>query len=118
MSLIIHGDSRVPFPSRLSRAVLSVAAGAVATVGRVISAEIDRRRTASLLGLDDHLLRDIGVTRGDVYASLLTSAGEKASHRLSRERDERRHASRTQVEEARLASGSSVRTCGTSRRTG
>ena len=62
------------------------------TVKLYVEAEIDRRQTARLLGFDDTVLKDIGITRGDVHGALLTSAGEKASHHLARERDARRRA--------------------------
>jgi uncharacterized protein YjiS (DUF1127 family) len=85
--------------------LLSAATGAVVRAGawlaRVVEAELDRRRTASLLGFADFELRDIGVSRADVYAALLAPAGEKPSEQLSRDRDERRRSEWAQAREAR-----------------
>ncbi len=55
------------------------------------------------MGAEEHMLRDLGITRSDVAAALLTEAGEKPSDRLSRIRDTNRIAERAQVREARQA---------------
>ncbi len=84
----------------LVRALRAVGRSAAA-VARFAAAELDRRRTARLLGFEDHELRDIGLTRGDVYAALLTGAGEKASQSLVDRRDERRLAELARLREER-----------------
>ncbi len=56
-----------------------------------------------LMAAEDHMLRDIGVSRSDVASALLTGAGEKASDRLSEIRTTRRIAERAQAREARRA---------------
>lgn len=106
MTLIVdHSHRRSASHGALRRAgelvyaALSVLAGAVAR-------EVDRRRTMRLLECEDRMLADIGITRGDVYASLLTSAGEKASEHLSQTRWSRREAERAQARESRSAARS------------
>lgn len=84
--------------------VVSAGIGRVITrIGRFIAAEIDRRRTMQLLGSDDRMLADIGITRADVYAAILTEGGNRASERLAGLRRDRREAARAQAEEARSA---------------
>ncbi len=52
----------------------------------------NRRAVANLLGFDDHLLADIGVTRADVASSIASSDwGDPSSH-LTSLREERRSA--------------------------
>jgi len=108
MTLILD---RTPTP----RGGLAVAAGRVggavvafaSAFARVVAAEIDRRRTMRLLECDDHVLRDIGLSRSDVVSALLTPAGEKASDRLAEARDTRRGFERAQAREVRRATRSS-----------
>jgi uncharacterized protein YjiS (DUF1127 family) len=50
----------------LNRAVSAEATGAFPLIGRIIANWFTRRAVARLDALDDYLLRDIGVTRGDV----------------------------------------------------
>jgi uncharacterized protein YjiS (DUF1127 family) len=102
MTLIVHHTR--PADGFLGRAAALVSSAAAA-VAAAISREIDRRRTMQLLGCEDRMLADIGITRSDVYASLLTSAGEKASDRLARARRSRRDAERAQARETRGAHG-------------
>ncbi len=96
--------TRAPGASVLTRVAVTVGVavlGSLRAVARYAAAEIDRRRTSELLGFDDSQLRDIGLSRGDVYGALLTSAGEKPSHRLAVERDARRTAERDRLQELR-----------------
>ena len=89
-----------PGSSVPTRAVLVLSA-AVRRLAEAVAAEADRRRTARLLALDDALLRDIGVTRGDVEGALLTDFGSTASDRLAGRREERRRADLARIREAR-----------------
>jgi uncharacterized protein YjiS (DUF1127 family) len=103
MTLIVdHSHSRSASHGLLRRAA-DLGFSAFSTIARVVAREIDRRRTMQLLECEDRMLADIGISRGDVYASLLTSAGEKASEHLSRTRWSRREAERAQAREARFA---------------
>lgn len=105
MTLILdHGRSHSP--SALTRFAFTAGNALLAAgraVARFIEREIDRRQTMALLGSDDHMLRDIGITRSDVYAALLTSSGERPSDHLSDVRAGRRQAERDQTAEARAA---------------
>lgn len=68
---------------------------ALARLGAMVQAELDRRRTAALLELDDHQLADMGITRSDVASAIAAPlAAGKPSERLCRERADRRYASR------------------------
>lgn len=100
--ITFHGRSRssagLPgFATAIGGSVLT----AFRWLGRLAAAEIDRRRTMQLLGADAHMLSDIGITRGDVYAAVMTGAGEMASERLARLRSERRAAQKAQASEIR-----------------
>jgi uncharacterized protein YjiS (DUF1127 family) len=82
--LLPASPARVPL---YKRAAIGLAA--------VWKAWVNRRRLMPLLELDDHMLRDIGVTRHDVAAALSLPAAEDPSPRLvalSRERQAARRA--------------------------
>ncbi|WP_181705975.1 DUF1127 domain-containing protein [Chthonobacter rhizosphaerae] len=68
---------------------------------RIVSAEIDRRRTFALLEMDDRMLTDLGISRGDVHQALSSEAGEKPSQRLADLRAAQISARRAQIEEMR-----------------
>lgn len=87
MTAIEHSRPR---QDGLSRHLLRAASAVASHVVRLVAAEIDRRRTATLLGFEDHALRDIGITRADVYGALLTQSGDKPSEALAMRRDEAR----------------------------
>lgn len=100
MSLTAPSFLRRPLIAPAASAAVSATTRMITAAIRMVAAEIDRRRTAELLNLDDHLLADIGITRGEVSAALLATAGEKPSDRLARGRDERRRTARLPSEEA------------------
>ena len=59
----------------------------------------NRRRVIRLLEWDDHMLRDIGLTPGDVHSALASPLGHDPSSRLSALALERRGAIRAQAHE-------------------
>ena len=59
----------------------------------------NRRSVAKLLEWDERMLRDIGLTRGDVCAVMALPAGQDASYRLSELSIERRAAIRAEGRE-------------------
>lgn len=85
-------------------AVHGVVAKAAAAVVRAWTIYRNRRAVGQLLAFDDHMLRDIGLTRGDVAASLAMPHGEDPSTRLRILAVERRAARRAQQIEALRAS--------------
>jgi uncharacterized protein YjiS (DUF1127 family) len=87
----------------VAAAILSGMSRTLHALTRYAEAELDRRRTAALLGYADFELRDIGISRADVYAALLAPAGEKPSDTLARGRDEHRCAELAQLREFRRA---------------
>lgn len=95
--------SRGPGPSARLGRPLDLLVHAVARLWAAAAAAVDRRRTGRLLGLDDRMLTDIGVTRADVYAAVLTTARSKASEHLANLRAEHRAGERAQVRESRSA---------------
>lgn len=82
--------------ARLTGAIVGATKAAV----RAWVAHRNRRSVAQLLGYDDHMLRDIGVTRADVTASLSGGPLDDASTRLGRLARERRDGSAAQRREA------------------
>ena len=67
----------------------------------------NRRQVARLLGWDEHMLRDIGLTQGDVYCAMATRVDEDASVQLSMLSLERRFA-RNAASRDRLAHGAEL----------
>jgi len=91
-------------PKTFALASLVAVGGAIVNVAVVVAgawmAYRNRRAVHRLLHVDDHMLADIGITRGDVLASLSGSAFEDASTRLgalARERREGRAAQRREI---------------------
>ena len=93
-----------PAQSRAGERFFALANGAAARLAAVWRAAQNRRAVAKLLQWDDHMLRDIGLTQGDVYSVMATPAGEDPSRRLSALSAERRAAIRAEALE-RLARG-------------
>ncbi len=100
-------ETRRPTRNRIAAVVVHLAATAVARV-RVWH---NRRQVARLLGWDAHMLRDIGLTPGDVTSALAVRADEDASVQLSMLSLERRYAAKAQARE-RLAHGAELRAGG------
>ncbi len=91
--------------------ILAALTGACVATARVVarawSVWKHRRDVARLLNFDDHMLADIGVTRGDVVASLSWGPLDDASNRLDEKARERREGRAAQRREAiREARGS------------
>ncbi len=82
--------------ARLTGAIV----GATKAVVRAWVAHRNRRAVAQLLGYDEYMLRDIGVTRSDVEASLSGGPLDDASTRLGRLARERREGGAAQRREA------------------
>ena len=59
----------------------------------------NRRSVSQLAGWDDHMLRDIGLTRGDVHSALPRRFADDPSYRLSAFSAERKSAARAQSRE-------------------
>lgn len=96
-------------PSRPSYPVRLAAAAGVPLLGlarRIVAGFVawqDRRAIASLHGLDDAMLSDIGISRADVYGALEAPFGEQPSRHLVARVEERRSAERGLAREARRA---------------
>ncbi len=85
-------DTRFARPSRFS-ASAAVAAAATTLLAALAGAwrrHRNRKAVTRLLELDEHMLADLGVTRGDVAASLHGSDYMDPSLQLARLRNERR----------------------------
>ncbi len=67
----------------------------------------NRRQVAHLLSWDAHMLRDIGLTQGDVYSAMATRVDEDASTQLAMLSLERRFARNAQMRE-RLSHGAEL----------
>ncbi len=77
---------------------LAVEAG-LARLVALWRAERNRRSVARLLEWDDHMLRDIGLTSGDVRSALATPLSDDPSYRLGAMSLERRRAFRATASE-------------------
>lgn len=79
-----------------------IAAAAFQRAVDYVEAVRNRRQVAKLLSWDAHMLRDIGLTQGDVHAAMASPLREDPSYRLDRMAQERRHAAHATARE-RLA---------------
>lgn len=94
-----------PTPSLARRLAASVARGTRAVANAVawyVRAYLNRRVAIGMMDFDDRMLRDIGLTRGDVHASIVGPIDSDPTVRLRILAVERRAASRATARE-RLA---------------
>jgi uncharacterized protein YjiS (DUF1127 family) len=84
---------------------------------QLIRAKRNRLSVMHMLEMDDHMLRDIGLTRGDVYCSLATPASMDPSSRLRIFAVERRAGNRAQARERLAEAAALKRTEAVARRT-
>lgn len=75
-------------------AVLAMGAAALVRVSEVVRAMHNRRSVGRLLAWDDRMLRDIGLTPGDVRSAMALPIAEDPSQRLGALSVERRAAER------------------------
>jgi uncharacterized protein YjiS (DUF1127 family) len=95
---------------RTPGAKLSALAGALmGQVAKLWRAVQNRRSVKQLLEWDAHMLKDIGLTRGDVVAAMSGSISEDPAYRLSVLSVERRAASRAIAQERLDIAGRLVR---------
>jgi uncharacterized protein YjiS (DUF1127 family) len=71
----------------------------------VVTAYRNRRQVARLLSWDAHMLRDIGLTPGDVRSALASPLADDPSYRLDTMARERRHALQAGARERRGDAG-------------
>ena len=76
------------------------ASGIVATLVRLWTRFQNRRDVARLLELDDHMLKDLGIARGDVFEALSEPAVADPSELLAASASERRLAERLRLPES------------------
>ncbi len=86
---------QVPATHRL-QSILAVSAARVAAVWRAAQ---NRRQVGKLLGWDDRMLADIGLSQGDVRSALATPFPEDPSQHLRLLSGERRNAIRASARE-------------------
>jgi len=89
-----------PASPRFSERLHIFAQGALAGAVQAWQAMRNRRAVAGLLEWDDRMLRDIGLTRGDVRAAMAGPVHEDPSSRLADTCAERRAARRAMIREA------------------
>ena len=83
----------------------SLVEASAARVAAVWNAVKNRRSIGRLLEFDEHMLRDIGLTRSDVHSALASPFPEDPSNRLGSLSGERKQAAReTARERRRIAS--------------
>ena len=83
----------------MGRSLISVAARVIDRLAGFSRSIRNRRTVAQLLHWDEHMLRDIGLTPGDVRAALALPGGEDPSRRLGVLSTERRAAIRAEARE-------------------
>lgn len=85
-------DAPVHEPTKAVRGLVSVVYRLAGEIARIAAAIEARRSVKHLLAWDDRMLKDIGLTRGDVVAAVSGSVVDNAGRRLSRLANERRFA--------------------------
>lgn len=93
---------------RFLRGVFAIAAAAVGFVAAHLRARKNRRDVARLLEWDNHMLRDIGLTQGDVYCAMAARIDEDPSVQLTMLAMERRSAHHAQTRD-RLSRAAELR---------
>ncbi|MBN8999418.1 MAG: DUF1127 domain-containing protein [Rhizobiales bacterium] len=93
---------------RRGRIVLALARAAIGFATARLAAWKNRREVARLLEWDDYMLRDIGLTQGDVYCAMAAQVDEDPSVQLTMLAMERRHAHRAQTRD-RLSRAAELR---------
>ena len=92
-------------PARTTLALMPASAapaasGVVATLVRLWTRFQNRRDVARLLELDDHMLKDLGIARGDVFEALSEPVVADPSELLAASAGERRLAERARIRES------------------
>jgi len=88
------------FARRPTAPAFRVAALAVATwTMRLVRGYLNRRTALEMMNFDERMLRDIGLTRGDVHASIIEPMGADPTVRMRILAVERRAANRAQAAE-------------------
>ena len=83
----------------MGRSLISIAARVIDRLAGFSRSIRNRRTVAQLLHWDERMLRDIGLTSGDVRAALALPGGEDPSRRLGMLSTERRAAIRAEARE-------------------
>ncbi len=78
-----------------------IASAAFQRAVEFVEAVRNRRQVAKLLSWDAHMLRDIGLTQGDVQAAMAAPLREDPSYRLDTMAQERRQAAQAAARERR-----------------
>jgi hypothetical protein len=84
------------------KGIAAQVSGWVATISKPFMVWSNRRQVGGLMDLDERMLADLGLTRGDIAASLATPFLDDPSRHLTNLAHERRNARRAQARE-RLA---------------
>ena len=89
-------------PSLARRLIALAASGTWAVArgaSRIVRAYLNRRVAMGMMEFDERMLKDIGITRGDVHASIVSPSGGDPTARLRILAVERRAASRAAASE-------------------
>lgn len=102
---MVASDCTPERPASAGERFLELTVAASAWVAGVWRSARNRRSVAKLLEWDERMLRDIGLTRGDVHSVMALPASQDPSYRLSELSSERRAALRADaLERAGLVS--------------
>lgn len=87
-------------PARSGGRFLHLVGSALGRAAAVVTAYRNRRAIAQLLMFDEHMLRDIGLTSGDVHSAMASRLSDDPSRYLCTAAEERRSAHRAWAREA------------------
>src|SRR5689334_8804129 len=96
---MVASDCTTERPATAGERFLELTVTALGRVAGLWRSAQNRRSVAKLLEWDVRLLRDIGLTRGDVCSVMALPAGEDPSYRLNELSGERRSALRADARE-------------------
>jgi uncharacterized protein YjiS (DUF1127 family) len=96
---MVASDCTTGRPATAGERLLELTAAALAPIAGLWRSARNRRSVAKLLDWDDRMLRDIGLTRGDVSSVMALPTGQDPSYRLNELSGERRAAIRADARE-------------------
>ena len=96
---MVASDCTTEQPATAGEKFLELVAGAMAPIAGLWRSARNRRSVAKLLEWDERMLRDIGLTRGDVCSVMALPARQDPSYRLNELSGERRAALRADARE-------------------
>ncbi len=95
MTTILHHQTKRPARASVVPVAIEILSAFSNSVSNAWTAWRNRREIRHLLEFDDHMLADIGLSRSDVLAAMMSDPFDDPSNRLIRSRNKSRAADRS-----------------------